>query len=95
MNAIIATPKMMFSAKNVLVAEDPHVDQRRLGPALDGEEHHQQHDADGDAQPDGRVAPAPQRRLLEPEHRQAHPANDQRQAPVVHRRGAGLVGRLG
>jgi hypothetical protein len=42
------------------VFEDAHVDQRRIGPALDAEEHDEEDDTDSGAHPDDRVAPAPQ-----------------------------------
>src|SRR5256885_5372883 len=48
-----------------------------------------------DARLDGGVAPAPQGRLLEAEDAQPGPADDQGQAPVVHRRRPGLVRRPG
>src|SRR5580700_7921634 len=89
MNAIMAMPRMRFSTPNARLAK---IRTLISGAALDGEEHDQQQHAGGDARLDGRVAPAPDGRLLEPEHAQPYPGDDQGHAAIVQGSGAALVG---
>jgi hypothetical protein len=75
--------------------EDAELHQRRGRANLDEGEDDQEHDAGGDAQPGGWVAPAPHGRLLKAEHAEAHTGGDQHDAPVVHARRLVLRDRLG
>ena len=77
------------------VGEDADLHQRELGPQLVEDEGDEQGDAGGDAEPGGRAAPAPDARLLQPEHGEPHAAGDQHRAAVVERRRVLFVGRLG
>jgi hypothetical protein len=73
----------------VLKDADP---QQRVGDLqLEGDEDPDQDQAGGDAEPGRGAAPAPDARLLQAEHGEAHAAGDQEGAAVVERRRVLLV----
>jgi hypothetical protein len=94
MNAIIAIRRMMFSTRNVRFSK------MRTLISGDSVRRSTKKNTTSKTTPaamlilDGRVAPAPQARLLEPEHAQPDPGDDQRQAPVVHLAGRASFGGL-
>ena len=83
----IAMPSTRFSTRNGRIRKISDLDQRRGGTQLDQREHDEERRADDDAAEIARVAPAPDRRLLEPEDAQPDAGRDQPRAPVVHARG--------